>query len=85
MAGRGLSNGLRPPRVWLPSTAIAPDVGLLQDQVLPLPGRSQGVGLPRYCRNGLVMRGTTFRATAAHRDGMLPRSQSAVVGLTPLD
>ena len=81
----GARDGLRPLRIWRRSTAIAPDVGLLQDQVLPLPRRSQGVGLPRYCRNSLGPRATTFRATAADRYGMLPGSQGAVVGLTRLD
>ena len=79
------SNRLQPQRMWRCATAIAPDVGLLQNQVLALPRRGQGVSLPGYCRNSLVMRRTTFRATAAHRYGMLPRSQGAVVGLTRLD
>src|SRR5215469_2544227 len=81
----GASNGLRPLRMWLCSTAIAPDVGLLQDQVLSLPHRSQGVGLPRFCHNSLCRRGKPFRAACANRYDMLPWGQSAIVGVTLCD
>ena len=56
--------------------------GLLQDQLLPLPHRSQGVGLPRFCHNSLCRRGKPFRAGCANRYDMLPWGQSAIVGVT---
>src|SRR5262245_49179733 len=59
--------------------------GLLQDQVLPLPHRSQGVGLPRFCHNSLCRRGKPFRTGCANRYDMLPWGQSAIVGVTLCD
>jgi hypothetical protein len=95
--GQGISNGrgvnvARPrqqPFATAKNVAVfnsyCSGVKSLQDQVLPLPRRGQGVGLPRFCHNSLGPRGSTFRATAGHRYDMLPRRQGAVVGLTRLD
>jgi hypothetical protein len=64
------------------SALVALCRGLLQDQLLPLPHRSQGVGLPRFCHNSLCRRGKPFRAGCANRYDMLPWGQSTIVGVT---
>ena len=63
----------------------ARSVRLEQDQMLPLPRRGKGVGLPRFRRDGLRGQGTTVRTAWAHRYDVPSWRQVTVVGLTLCD